>query len=293
MKISKADLRFAQPDNPYFIQGPALISFSGGRTSGYMLRQILLAHGGELPPDVIVTFANTGKERPETLDFVWACGEHWGVPIVWLEYDPAADGNFRVVSFETAARAGEPFSALLRKKSYLPNPVTRFCTIELKIRVMRDYCRSIGWDHWSNIVGLRADEMARVNKAAARTNERWCNVMPLATAGATLEHVMDFWTAQNFDLRLASFEGNCDLCFLKGKQKLIRIIQEQPHLVTWWAEAEAEAEAHGVMTAGARFRSDRPSYAELAAFSVDQGRFAFDIEDIVEPCGTECMAIDA
>lgn len=53
--------------NPYLIEGPALISFSGGRTSAYMLHEILRAHDGTLPPDVYVTFANTGKEREETL----------------------------------------------------------------------------------------------------------------------------------------------------------------------------------------------------------------------------------
>ena len=49
--------------DPYLITGPALISFSGGRTSAYMLKMILDAHGGTLPDDVHVCFANTGKER--------------------------------------------------------------------------------------------------------------------------------------------------------------------------------------------------------------------------------------
>lgn len=53
--------------NPYLIEGPALISFSGGRTSAYMLHQIIQAHGGTLPDDVVVAFANTGKEREVTL----------------------------------------------------------------------------------------------------------------------------------------------------------------------------------------------------------------------------------
>jgi hypothetical protein len=65
--------------NPYLIEGPALISFSGGRTSGYMLWQILDAHGGTLPDDVHVCFANTGKEREETLRFVHECETRWGV----------------------------------------------------------------------------------------------------------------------------------------------------------------------------------------------------------------------
>ena len=71
--------------NPYYIDEPARISFSGGRTSAYMLWKVLEAHGGVLPDHVVVTFANTGKELPETLDFVHACSVNWGVPIVWLE----------------------------------------------------------------------------------------------------------------------------------------------------------------------------------------------------------------
>lgn len=38
--------------DPFLIEGPAAISFSGGRTSALMLRRILDAHGGTLPPDV-------------------------------------------------------------------------------------------------------------------------------------------------------------------------------------------------------------------------------------------------
>lgn len=67
--------------NPYLIEGPALISFSGGRTSAYMLFKILEAHGGVLPPDVHVVFANTGREREETLRFVHQCASRWNVRI--------------------------------------------------------------------------------------------------------------------------------------------------------------------------------------------------------------------
>lgn len=73
--------------DPYRVVAPACISFSGGRTSAYLLRKVLDAHGGTLPPGVHALFANTGKEHPATLDFVRDCGERWGVPIVWLEYD--------------------------------------------------------------------------------------------------------------------------------------------------------------------------------------------------------------
>ncbi len=60
--------------DPFLISGPAVISFSGGRTSAYMLWRILRAHGGALPDDVVVCFANTGREMSATLDFVRECG---------------------------------------------------------------------------------------------------------------------------------------------------------------------------------------------------------------------------
>ena len=69
--------------NPYKITEPAAISFSGGRTSGYMLWKILDAYDGQLPDHLPVTFANTGKEMTQTLDFVQACSVHWGVNITW------------------------------------------------------------------------------------------------------------------------------------------------------------------------------------------------------------------
>lgn len=59
--------------NPYLITEPTSISFSGGRTSGYMLYKILQANGGKLPDDAVVLFANTGKEDEATLKFINDC----------------------------------------------------------------------------------------------------------------------------------------------------------------------------------------------------------------------------
>lgn len=278
--------------SPYHIVGPAIISFSGGRTSGYMLRQILDAHGGTLPADVVTVFANTGKERPETLDFVRDCGAAWNVPIWWLERAPGEHGQrFVAVNHNSASRCGEPFKALIDEKQYLPNPVTRFCTIELKIRVIRDFARSLGWDHWVNAIGLRADEPGRVFKALdpERTKkERWNNLCPLHSAGITEEDVLSFWRSQPFDLRLKSYEGNCDLCFLKGIGKISRIIRDRPDLATWWAEAEAEAEPRASKPEGARFRDDRDSYAQIADQVARQGAFPFSVWDDLQSCDTTC-----
>lgn len=273
--------------DPYFLKGPALISFSGGRTSAFMLWSILRAHGGALPADVIVAFANTGKERLETLDFVQRCATEWGVHVVWLQWLDT-DPGFEVVSHNSAARSGEPFDALIVKKQMLPNSVMRFCTIELKIRVMKKYCQSLGWSHWRNIVGLRYDELHRVSAAAARNaarKEPFMTRCPMATARHIKSDVTGFWRRQPFDLGLRDWEGNCDHCFLKGQDKQRRIMRDRPDLAPWWIEKE-----HLAITQGGTcdtFRpADRPTFSDLFEQvqrsprlpGLDPPDFAFDDE---------------
>ena len=50
-------------NDPFKIIEPTVISFSGGRTSAYMLWRVLQSNNGKLPEDAIVCFANTGKEE--------------------------------------------------------------------------------------------------------------------------------------------------------------------------------------------------------------------------------------
>jgi 3'-phosphoadenosine 5'-phosphosulfate sulfotransferase (PAPS reductase)/FAD synthetase len=261
----QADIAQAgDPGDPYAITGPALVSFSGGRTSAFMLWHILQAHGGTLPDDVVVAFANTGKEREETLRFVHECGERWGVRIVWLEWRQREKPCFDVVSHNSASRNGEPFAELIRRKKFVPNSQMRFCTEELKVRVLREFCQSLGWTAWSNVIGLRYDEGHRVMKALARNDEggqTYTTVMPMAKAKHTRRDVMEFWKRQPFDLGLRSYEGNCDLCFLKGRPLLAAIIREAPHRAEWWMDQEEAAKGS--------FRKDT-TYLETAVGALSQ-----------------------
>lgn len=286
--------------NAYRIEGPALISFSGGRTSGFMLKMILDAHGGTLPDDVHVCFANTGKEREETLRFVHECGSRWGVKVRWLEYRatpakaPIPD-RFEEVGFNSASRAGEPFVAVIDKKSYLPNSVTRFCTTHLKIETLKHFMLSLGYKSWVNVVGLRADEMHRVARGHERNasgKDRWQTVMPMADAGVTVRDVRGFWREQSFDLGLLPFEGNCDACFLKARPKLFEIERERPGTLDWWATQEARVTPITRKPSGARFRPEH-TYAELIQAVRRQGDLflgAFDAEEqeMDAECGLWC-----
>jgi 3'-phosphoadenosine 5'-phosphosulfate sulfotransferase (PAPS reductase)/FAD synthetase len=272
--------------DPFKITEPTCISFSGGRTSAYMLWRVIQSGGGQLPCQAIVCFANTGKEDEATLRFVQDCSEHWNVPITWLEYE---EPTYKIVNFETASRNGEPFEALIRKRNYLPNPVTRFCTSELKIRPIARYLLSLGMAETKteaenmSMIGMRADEQRRAAKIQEKSR------IPLVTAGITKEDVGAFWRSQSFDLGLpningVTYHGNCDLCFLKGASQTLSLIAEKPERAIWWAKMEALALAS--KPDGARFRKDRPSYEAMSQFTKDQSNlFDPNEESIACFCG--------
>lgn len=280
--------------DPFKIDGLTAISFSGGRTSAYMLWRVLQANGGKLPENAVVCFANTGREEEATLRFVRECGVEWDVPIVWVEYRDNEAG-FAVVSFETASRDGEPFEAIIKKRQYLPNPVTRFCTVELKIRAMHKYLKSMDWhkgDGWDQMIGIRADEMRRVVKIRARPSPETVKetmIMPLADAGVTVWEVSKFWKHSRFDLELPTYNGrtlagNCDLCFLKPANQVLTLIKEKPTRAIWWAKMEALTLTS--KPSGAVFRSDRASYAQMARNTENQSdMFDGDEEAIACFCG--------
>lgn len=291
--------------DPFFITGPALISFSGGRTSAYMLWRILQAHGGKLPDDVHVCFANTGKEQPETLKFVHACEQRWDVPVHWLEYR-ATEPGFAIVDYHRAARLGQPFEAMIANKGFLPNRLARFCSIELKVRPQRDFARSLGWKHWDCIVGLRADEGRRVASAHARNasnKEPWTSRLPMAEAGDRRADVLDFWFGkpvidldmgnnslpQGFDLGLLDEDGNCDNCLAKSLAKLIRRARRDPQSFDWWIEQEEnEAALIGATAAGACFRGDH-TYREIREMAQASPVLPFDTDNEHDAeCGLWC-----
>ncbi len=273
--------------DPYFIHGPALISFSGGRTSAYMLRMILDAHGGTLPDDVHVCFANTGKEREETLRFVHECGVRWGVRIRWLEFitdlaSAGAAGRFEEVGFNSASRAGEPFDRLIKRKHALPNGRERWCTEYLKVKVLFDFMKvatGLCPGGFTETIGLRADEKHRIDRMRkdARNKARLLS-FPLSIASVRKSDVFAFWAVQDFDLVLGRGLGNCDHCPLIGDRQRIVRAQIDPAGTEWWAKHEI-ARGHSI---GRNF-----SMVEILGLAARSPRLALD-DGYDTECGTWC-----
>lgn len=243
-----------------------VISFSGGRTSAFMTIELL-----RMPEyrNAMVIFTNTGKENEQTLRFVKQVNEFIGGGIVWLEYNPDPAVWFDIVSHNTASRFGQPFEALIHKRNYLPNPVARFCTQDLKIRPMKNYCqRVLGWGHWVNMVGIRYDEPNRWSKSkSVEQNEVFEVEHPLVQWKITKLDILEFWRKMPFDLELRDYEGNCDVCFLKGLNKKRAIARNTPAKLLWWSAMERAV--------GSTFRGEY-SYGDILSSLLNAPELPFD-----------------
>jgi 3'-phosphoadenosine 5'-phosphosulfate sulfotransferase (PAPS reductase)/FAD synthetase len=252
-----------------------------------MLWRVLQSHQEVLPQNCHVVFANTGKEEEATLEFVRDCGDKWGVPIIWIEY--VGPKQYQRVDFDTAARKGQPFDRLIAERKYLPNPVARFCTVELKIQPAIALMRDLGYDEHDNLIGFRADEPGRVAKIRADPSGGTAGVdrlVPLAEAGISKQDVHRFWNAQSFNLELPdsggkTMHGNCDLCFLKPPAQRLSLIREKPTRAIWWIAKEAQIQSSSIAD-GARFTKDGPSYAQMMAYAQTQDEMFDQNQEAIE-----------
>lgn len=221
------------------MQRNVLVSFSGGRTSSFMANWLI----NNSKDNLIFVFANTGKELPETLDFINECDQRWNLNIKWIEYDSFDEYGkrnwFKVVDYETASRQGEPFEKFIEKEG-IPNKVRPICSSRLKEIAIEKFVRHvIKWKDWFTAIGIRYDERHRINWKTAKERRF---LYPLTTDFPCSKYfVRHWWDTQPFDLNLNDYQGNCDFCWKKSHRKLITMIREgfDP---SWWIEQEQKSE---------------------------------------------------
>lgn len=195
---------------------PRIINLSGGLSSAMMTIQ-------NYNPDTdIVIFADTCFEHEKTYKFLNDFEAHENIPIHRISYE----NEF-----------GKGFSALYQKKKIVPNRQFRTCTVELKIRLVTNYVRqTLGIKKMDWMIGYRADEKERVK--AYKCQQYKTPIFPLYDANIHLKDVYKFWENKPYTLEIPRILGNCDLCFLKGKDNLIKIMQHYPERAEKWIEIE-------------------------------------------------------
>lgn len=280
--------------------------FSGGRTSAYLVENILLLWSKGYFPNTrfVITFANTSREHEKTLEFINACSLRWqelyGYGVIWLEavvYDGRLPCSHKEVSYEAASRDGEVFEAVVAKYG-LPNGNFLHCTRELKENPIMSFMESLGekkghivkgelveatYETW---IGIRTDEPARLK---GNRNGKQNKVYPLADIVGWDSckrffnlicdklDVLDFWEDMPFDLGIPEHQGNCIDCHKKSAKKLNLVFNETPkvfnftaYLDNQYSHVKPQVLPNGEVKQRKRFRGYKNTRELIATFTVSE-----------------------
>lgn len=211
-----------------------LISFSGGRTSAYMMWYLLNEWPERHNYIFVVIFANTGKEHEGTLEFVRRCGVEWNIPIIWVESKSSSKKGwkiyYKIVDFNTASRDGKPFEEMIAKVG-IPFTNVPVCSEILKTRVIRSYMRSNNWKNYFTAIGIRSDEIDRVNEHYKNKRLIYPFVKDFPVDKPA---VLKWWSQQSFDLDIPEGMGNCNNCWKKDILTLCNNARKAPESYEWW-----------------------------------------------------------
>ena len=139
---------------------PHVVKFSGGRSSGMMLFQLLRQKSLKPERGDVIVFNNTSAEHPATYEFTrqmkTLAEDKYNIPFFWIEFDTFEDSSrlgwrrnptYKLVNdqpFNTRNRngyhaKGEIFESMVSFKGFLPNMHTRICTQQLKIFITNSF----------------------------------------------------------------------------------------------------------------------------------------------------------
>jgi len=242
--ISKSVTDYINTLEPIFknpkIDKPIICSFSGGKSSALML---LILENHRIYKDVPkhYVFANTGREHPNTIDFVRRFKGLLGDNLTLIEsvahFDERKGSTHRIVDIDRLNMTGLPFKNMVEKYG-LPSIAFPHCTRELKINPIRSFIRTeLGYNKSECVqaIGMRADEAGRIRGYQEGF------VYPLFDFAIRKQDVNSFFNRDDmtsFRLHIEEFEGNCDLCFKKSLRKRLTIIRESPELAADWSSLE-------------------------------------------------------
>lgn len=217
-----------------------VISISGGRTSAMMAYLIKKKLGAT--HDIVCIFANTSREKEETLVFLDRVDKLWGLNIVWVEavvhHGKRKASTHKIVDFIAAKRDGSVFAEVIKKYG-IPCKQAPHCTRETKSNPIKSCAKALGFGRYGKdyqiAIGYRNDEQKRIKQKKIQKEKHFYFLNDL---GIRKADVARFWSKMPFDLELKDYEGNCKLCYKKSKRKLLTQVVEHPEDAAWIIEMQ-------------------------------------------------------
>jgi 3'-phosphoadenosine 5'-phosphosulfate sulfotransferase (PAPS reductase)/FAD synthetase len=220
-------------------EGRHILSLSGGKDS-----TALAVYMRDRVPDMEYVFCDTGKELPETYEYLNIIEAFLGKPIVRLNSEFSFDHWLKVYS------------------GFLPSAQMRWCTKTLKLKPFERYC---GDELVYSYVGIRADEN-RSGYISHKPNIK--PLFPFKEDGITKADV--FRILDEAGLGLPEYykwrtRSGCYFCFFQRKAEWVGLKENHPDLFE-----KAKTYEKAETPTGARYTWQQgESLDELAARSVD------------------------
>ena len=205
-----------------------VVSFSGGRTSAYLVIEAIELFGIE---NVDVVSMDTGAEHPMTYEFIRKFHDYildsYDLEITYLRTNfeaPLGQGNgYHVLSVDKIKPDLKPFKYMIKKYG-TPYIGGMFCTDRMKLVPFTKYCNEkYGRGNYETWLGIRADEPKRLTPKKG--------IRYLAEiSDFEKEDILEFWSEMPFDLGINEWLGNCVFCPKKSNLKLAAAQRDEPEL---------------------------------------------------------------
>jgi 3'-phosphoadenosine 5'-phosphosulfate sulfotransferase (PAPS reductase)/FAD synthetase len=146
-----------------------VISFSGGRTSAYLVYLIeSMRKSGEWTEPVEYIFMDTGAEHPKTYEFIKKCVEHFGIELTCLrakvDMELGVSNGYEIIKMSDI---GFDLSVFNKFMSKYGNPTINrpICTDKLKTIPSTKYLtEKYGKGNFVRWLGMRIDEPRRLKE---------------------------------------------------------------------------------------------------------------------------------
>lgn len=225
-------------------------SLSGGKTSSYMAMHY--------PADYnIFSLVSINAEycRPKDQSLVRFISDKLGIDFIATAESDKTLYVIRdleqLIGREIIWVTGDSFEQVIEKKKALPNMMWRFCTTEMKMKPIFDYCQKEIDPVVKMRVGFRYDEKERANNQntyfktiIGKTTDgrnRWGEVywreMEYPLIDNKVTHYPIYQWANKSGLTFPE-DSNCVGCFWKPFQQLRKNWDDEPNKMQWFAEME-------------------------------------------------------
>lgn len=187
-----------------------ILSLSGGKDSA-----ALALYMRDRIPNMEYIFNDTGKELPETYEYLERIGDYLGKPVVRLNADKGFDHWYELYG------------------GMIPSNHRRWCTKMLKLKPFENY---VGSDSVLNYVGIRADED---RQGYISTKKNITPVYPFIEDGLVYADIVRLLHQSGVGMppytRWGRTRSGCFFCFYQQKIEWVHLLQKYPEL---YEEAE-------------------------------------------------------